>query len=214
MSTYPISILDYLRQELTNFEINNVERPIKLFLCKDDYMQLYAALGFSTPIGVVNSIDWVYSASGQKVQVFGTHPDPSELTIEGLYNYKISLSHSFYTLSTAFPALTVPAPQAAHSSPPSGTPFGLPLGYLMPSLIKAPWEGVDPAPCSAKGRCPICNTDTELKTFSTFSYDYCPTCKEDVQVLSNKAAAKSQPASLSPLGVGGTCVITDLEYIK
>lgn len=34
--------------------------------------------------------------------------------------------------------------------------------------------------------CPVCSGEIEHKTFSSFSYDYCPACKEDVAVLRKK----------------------------
>lgn len=50
--------------------------------------------------------------------------------------------------------------------------------------------------------CPVCYTEAELKTFNSFSYYYCPMCKEDIAALSPTSEAKplsqeSQQAALN-----------------
>lgn len=40
--------------------------------------------------------------------------------------------------------------------------------------------------------CPVCYTEAEDKSFSSFSYKYCPKCKEDIDFLAKKSSPLTQ----------------------
>lgn len=83
-------------------------------------------------------------------------------------------------------------------TPPGGslsTYNGVSFNPVIPLLeSKASAEGVH----VASNVCPVCKTEAEDKTFSTFSYKYCPKCKEDIAHLikNNKPQGIDSEAAL------------------
>lgn len=96
-------------------------------------------------------------------------------------------------LSTLTPTSTTPAPQVQPS------PWGQSISstYQPPAMTVLPaaayhagwgWGGGGggTGQVVSSNSCPVCSTEAVDKHFSSFSFKYCPQCKEDIEFLSKK----------------------------